>query len=83
MKGGGKSCGLLGGGFIENHDLYFFVVGAHTTSLCPILAGSFFVLTQASFVLVWNPQASAPISFFSFWFEIHTASTPVCVALFY
>jgi len=29
----------LGGGFIEHHDLYFFVVDAHTTSLCPVLAG--------------------------------------------
>ena len=30
-----------GGGFkfIEHHDLYFFVVDAHTTSLCPVLAG--------------------------------------------
>jgi len=29
----------LGGGSIEHHDLCFFVVDAHTTSLCPVLAG--------------------------------------------
>ena len=39
MKSGGESGGPLGGGFIEHHDLYFFVVDAHTASLCPVLAG--------------------------------------------
>jgi len=27
------------GGFIEHHDLCFFVVDAHTASFCPVLAG--------------------------------------------
>ena len=27
------------GVFIEHHDLCFFVVTAHTASLCPVLAG--------------------------------------------
>ena len=36
MKSGGESGGSLGGGFIEHHDLYFFVVDAHTTALCPV-----------------------------------------------
>jgi len=39
VKIGGRSGGSLGGGFIEHHDLCFFVVDAHTTSLCPVLAG--------------------------------------------
>ena len=29
----------MGGGFIEHHYLHFFVVDAHTTVLCPVLAG--------------------------------------------
>ena len=40
MKIGGRSGGSLGGGFIEHHDLCFFVVDAHTTSLCPVLEAS-------------------------------------------
>jgi len=39
VKSGGESGGPLGGGFIEHHDLCFFVVDAHTASLCPNLAG--------------------------------------------
>ena len=39
MKSGGVSGGLLERGFIEHHDFCFFVVDAHTTSLCPVLAG--------------------------------------------
>jgi len=39
VKSGGESGGPLGGGFIEHHDLSFFVVDAHTASLCPVLAG--------------------------------------------
>jgi len=39
VKSGGESGGSLGGGFIEHHDLCFFVVDAHTTALCPVLAG--------------------------------------------
>ena len=39
MKSGGESDGPLGGGFIEHHDLCFFMVDAHTASLCPVLAG--------------------------------------------
>ena len=39
VKSGGKSCGPLGGSFIEHHDLCFFMVDAHTASLCPVLAG--------------------------------------------
>jgi len=38
VKSGGGSGGPLGRGFIEHHDLCFFVVDAHTTSLCPVLA---------------------------------------------
>ena len=34
-----KSGGSLGRGFIEHHVLCFFIVDAHTTSLCPVLAG--------------------------------------------
>ena len=32
MKSGGESGGPLGGGFIEHHDLCFFMVNAHTAS---------------------------------------------------
>jgi len=39
VKSGGECGGSLGGGFIEHHDLCFFVFDAHTTSLCPVLAG--------------------------------------------
>ena len=39
MKSGGESGGSLGRGFIEHHDLCFFMVDAHTTSLCSVLAG--------------------------------------------
>jgi len=39
VKSGGASGGSLGGGFIEHHDLCFFAVDAHTTSLRPVLAG--------------------------------------------
>ena len=39
MKSGGESGGPLGGGFIEHHDLCFFVDDAQTASLCPVLAG--------------------------------------------
>ena len=39
MKSGGGSGVPLGGGFIEHHDLCFFLVDAHTASLCPVLAG--------------------------------------------
>jgi len=39
VKSGGEFGGSLGGGFIEHHDLHFFVVDAHTTVLCPVLAG--------------------------------------------
>jgi len=35
----GDSGGSLGGGVVEHHDLCFFVVNAHTTSLCSFLAG--------------------------------------------
>ena len=39
MKGERYSGGSLGRGFAEQHDLCFFVVNAHTASLCPVLAG--------------------------------------------
>jgi len=42
VKSGGESGGPLGGSggplgevFIEHHDLCFFMVDAHTASLCP------------------------------------------------
>jgi len=38
VKIGGESGGPLGVGFIEYHDLCFFMVDAHTASLCPVLA---------------------------------------------
>jgi len=40
MKSGGESGGPLGGGFIEHHDLCFFMVDAHMASLCPVLQAS-------------------------------------------
>ena len=39
MKSGGESGGPLGWGFIEHHDLSFFVVDARTALFCPVLAG--------------------------------------------
>jgi len=39
VKSEGDSGGSLGGGFVENYDLCFFVVNAHTASLCPVLVG--------------------------------------------
>ena len=39
MKSGAESGGPLGGAFKEHHDLCFFMVDAHTASLCPVLAG--------------------------------------------
>jgi len=39
MKSGGESGSPLGGGFIEHHDLCFFMFDAHTATLCPVLAG--------------------------------------------
>jgi len=39
VESGRKSGSLLGGGFIEHHDLCFFMVDAHATSLCPVLSG--------------------------------------------
>ena len=39
MKSGRESGGPLGGGFIEHHDLCFFMVDAHTATLYPVLAG--------------------------------------------
>jgi len=39
VKSGGEFGGPLGGGVIEHHDLCFFMVDAHTTSLCPVLVG--------------------------------------------
>jgi len=39
VKSGGESGGPLGGCFTEHYDLCFFVVDAHTASLCPVLTG--------------------------------------------
>jgi len=39
VKSGGESGGPLGRGFIEHHDLCFFMVDAHMALLCPVLAG--------------------------------------------
>jgi len=39
VKGEGDSGGSLGRGFVEHHDLCFFVVNVHTTLLCLVLAG--------------------------------------------
>jgi len=39
VKSGGESVGSLEGGFIGHYDLCLFVVDAHTTALCPVLAG--------------------------------------------
>ena len=57
MKSEGDSGGSLGGGFVENYDLCFFVVNAHTASLCPVLVGihhrlggkNFFMFSRISF----------------------------------
>jgi len=45
VKSGRESGGPLGGGFIEHHDLCFFMVDAHTATLCPVLAGVYHGLT--------------------------------------
>ena len=39
VKSGAESGGPLGGAFKVHHDLCFFMVDAHTASLCPVLAG--------------------------------------------
>jgi len=39
VKSEGDYSGSLEGCFVEHHDLCVFVVDAHTTSLCPVLAG--------------------------------------------
>jgi len=66
VKSEGESGGSLGGCFIEHHDLCFFVVNAHTTSLCPVLAGVYHRLE-----LRWGSGYKYPV------IDIEEGSNPV------